>query len=448
MTVVAAALPSRMDEVQTLSGPRIDLVLEMLRELSRAKTPGQVTRAFIERSLILRPMDYVVAISTRGLEPGQFRITRRTDPGPIIRGEAVLTLPDYPPMSSAFPVHRGGLIGRLVADWHPKVIQNLHVPEDPVLGREVAGMGSVLAVPLFDEGEAKNWSIQFRRAADGFSLADIEATIITSNLVGGNNRRMGLAHEVRQLNEQLTRQLEDVARVQRALLPGKIPEIPGLKIATSYLTSDQSGGDYYDFFEFESGRWGILIADVSGHGAAAATVMAMLHAILHAYRSTIDGARILPDRVLRFANERLCAARIESSFVTAFFAVYDPAEGVLTYSRSGHNPPRLKNGATGEIRVLDGAGSLPLGVFEDSGAVSESVRLRPNDTVILYTDGITEAFNTQREMFGVERLDAALTGCSGDPDCIVDSIHTALYAHTGVRTRADDQTIVAFRYLG
>ena len=76
---------SGMDEVQTLSGSRIELVLEMLRELSRAKTRGQVTRAFVERSLKLRPMDYVVAISTRGLEPGQFRITRRTDPGPIIR---------------------------------------------------------------------------------------------------------------------------------------------------------------------------------------------------------------------------------------------------------------------------------------------------------------------------------------------------------------------------
>jgi sigma-B regulation protein RsbU (phosphoserine phosphatase) len=176
--------------------------------------------------------------------------------------------------------------------------------------------------------------------------------------------------------------------------------------------------------------------------------MAMLHAILHAYRSTIDGAAVHPDEVLRFANERLCAASIESSFVTAFFAVYDPDAATLTYSRSGHNPPRFKDGRTGEIRSIEGAGSLPLGVFVDSALTRETLRLWPNDTVIRYTDGITEAFSADRRMFGVERLDQALTRCSGEPDCVVDSVHTALYAHTGSRTRADDQTIVAFRYLG
>jgi sigma-B regulation protein RsbU (phosphoserine phosphatase) len=437
-----------MDAHPPHTGPRFDLVVEMLRDLSRATTPGEVNRSFILRSLRLRPVDYTISLSTRGLEPGHYRITRRTDIVPVLRGDITPTFPDYPAPSRDLPVHSTGFLAGVIADARPKIATDLHVAGDPVLGDEIAQMRSALAIPLYDEGEPKNWNLQFRRGAEGFSPSDCETTIMTANLVGGTNRRMGLTREVRDLNNRLQKQFEDLARIQRALLPSEIPDIPGLKIATSYLTSDQAGGDYYDFFKFDNGKWGILIADVSGHGAAAAAVMAMLHAILHAYRSTIDADEVRPDRVLNFANKRLCAASIESSFVTAFFAVYDPAEATLTYSRSGHNPPRFKKGASGDICSIDGAGSLPLGVFEDSGLTSETLRLSPNDTVILYTDGITEAFNPRREMFGVDRLDEALHGCSGDPDCVVDSVHTALYAHTGSRTRADDQTIVAFRFLG
>jgi len=229
--------------------------------------------------------------------------------------------------------------------------------------------------------------------------------------------------------------------VQQALLPREIPKIPGLKIATSYLTSDEAGGDYYDFFPAPNGTWGVVIADVAGHGAAAATVMAMLHAILHGYR----GPDFAPDAVLRYANSRLEACRIESTFVTAFFGVYDPATGRLEYARAGHNPPRLKQRDGGGVRAVDGAHGLPLGITRDYEMRSGSLDLRVGDTLVLYTDGITEAFSAEREQFGIHRLDGALVGCSGEPDCVVDSVHKALYKHTRSLAREDDQTIVAIR---
>jgi sigma-B regulation protein RsbU (phosphoserine phosphatase) len=172
--------------------------------------------------------------------------------------------------------------------------------------------------------------------------------------------------------------------------------------------------------------------------------MAMLHAIVHGYGGSDYG----PEAVLRYANKRLVAAGFEGSFVTAFAAVYEPAAATMRYARAGHNPPRLKDGRTGEIRVLDGASAMPLGVVEPYEITSETVRLKPSDTVVLYTDGITEAFSPEREMFGVDRLDEALHGCTGQPDCVIDSVHTALYAHTHSRQRADDQTLVALRYRG
>lgn len=100
------------------------------------------------------------------------------------------------------------------------------------------------------------------------------------------------------------------------------------------------------------------------------------------------------------------------------------------------------------MRAVDEPSSFPLGIFETYEIAAGTLTLRPNDTVVMYTDGITEEFNGAREMFGVERLDSALDGCSGDPECVVGSVHGALFEHTGARTRADDQTIVAFRYIG
>jgi sigma-B regulation protein RsbU (phosphoserine phosphatase) len=429
--------------------PRVAILVEMLRELSLAEAPYEVLRVFARSYWSLRPIDHLISISTRGLPEGQYRITRDIAVADFLAGRADMpAVPPSPPGSGQPgelpPAREGGFVGRAIAAKHPLLIHDLDVRDDPVLGDRLAEMGSALVLPLYDGGEPRYWNLQLRRDREGFSLGEMEQAAIVANLIGGTNTRLVLVNQVRQLNEALRQQFEDVARVQRSLLPRQIPDIPGLEIATSYLTSDQAGGDYYDFFAFEDGTWGFLIADVSGHGAAAATIMAMLHGILHAY----TGAGRTPDAVLRYANRRLYEAGLEGSFVTAFFAVYDPRTATVMYARGGHNPPLLKDGGTGAVRHLDGQGGLPLGILEPYEIASDSVRLRPGDTLILYTDGITEAFSPEREMFGPERLDAALTACSGAPDCVVDSVHGALYRHTGARTRADDQTLVAIRHTG
>jgi sigma-B regulation protein RsbU (phosphoserine phosphatase) len=273
--------------------------------------------------------------------------------------------------------------------------------------------------------------------------------MLLSNLIGAMTRNLVAIKEVERLNGELNAQFEEVARVQQSLLPEKIPVIPGLAVATSYLTSDRAGGDYYDFLPMPGGRVGILVADVSGHGAGAATIMAMLRAILHCYSGGDGGAA----SILRFANHRLVASRLEGNFVTAFFGVFDPATARLNYASAGHNPPRFISGATGEIRGIEDGASLPLGITQDLDFLSEDLQLRPGDAMVLYTDGITEAFGSAHadrgiDMFGVERLDRAILASDLRPDSIIENIHKALFEHTGARTRADDQTLVAFQYTG
>lgn len=436
-----------MQVIDLSQDPRLGQVTQMLRTLSVADTPLKTMEVLGKYYWHLRPVGYMISLSTRGLPRGKYRITREINVEEVLAGRQVPVRTEPWRHRDAIPVREGGVIWDWIKDGVPKVLRGIQIDDDPVVGGVLAPFRSALVYPLFHEGEPIYWNMQFRHAEDGFPMPDAEQTMVVGNLLGGNNSRLLLVEEVKSLNARLNAQLEEVARVQAALLPKEKPDIPGLEIATSYLTSDRAGGDYYDFLPFDDGTWGILIADVSGHGPAAATIMAMLRGILHAYA----GPDRSPDAVLRYANARLVEAGIEGTFVTAFFTVYDPATATVSYARAGHNPPILKNGRTGAVSMLDGRGSLPLGILEPLDVRRDRVTLGPNDTLILYTDGITEARNPGSpgsEMFGAERLDAALVKCSGQPDCVVDSIHAALYEHTGVRSRADDQTIVALRYVG
>jgi sigma-B regulation protein RsbU (phosphoserine phosphatase) len=436
--------------------PPIARLTGLLRESSAATEPADLLR-------ILGPWfggqgryDLLVTVSKRNLPDGEYKITRVIDRPDRVEQLAQRINPwrDW----TKTPTHRGGFLGRVIAEEQPQLYLDLDIADDPVLGVGVREMRSVLAIPNFDGGRALNWAFFFRRDPAGRSadqarrgvpeaevMDDILRAIQDGNLLGLATKNLVATRRAEELNARLNQQLEAVAQVQRSLLPPRLPEIPGLDIRTSYLTSDEAGGDYYDFFPFPDGTLGVLIADVAGHGAAAATVMAMLRAILHCYES----ADTSPASVMRYCNARLIGARLEGSFVTAFFAVYDPRTGELRWARCGHNPPRLRRG-DGSVQALDEAGTLPLGLMDDLPAAEGTSRLGVGDTLVLYTDGITEAFSPidathRREMFGLDRLDAALRECSGMPECVVDSIHAALFRHVRSMTRDDDQTLVVLQ---
>ncbi len=435
-----------MSPIARTSSERIAVLGELLREISHAQSPSEITRSFVTGYRRIRQVDMHMAVSVRGLAPGQYKITRMISPEQTRAGD----VEDYAAADpwrdwEQIPAHESGLIAELISTPEPKLRTHLRVDKDPVLGDAASGLGSCLAIPLYDAGEAQNWTVTFRRDPEGFTHADLEQGYLVANLVGTATRNLLALQQNRELTRQLERQFEEVARVQQTLLPRKTPDIPGLSIATSYLTSQQAGGDYYDFFRLPDGEWGILIADVSGHGAAAATVMAMLHAILHGYA----GPDFQPHAIMSYVNRRLVEAELEGMFVTAFLAVYDPEDGTLRYARSGHNPPLLKKTGSAEVHAIDGQAVPPLGIFADGyEPVSNELALDSGDTLVLYTDGITEEFGPDREMFGVERLNNALRSCSGEPECVIDSVHAALFQHTGKRDRGDDQTLVVIRYLG
>lgn len=438
---VSVPYTGAMRRVDTALNPEIGALDEMLRRTSRMSDPTEIMAAFGSEYSRKYPYDLMVTVSRRGLGAGEYKVTRVMTPE-MIAGTEASDFPNPWRDWALLELRCGGLVGELIGRGEPQVVHELDVRDDPVLGDALTGLGSCLAIPAYDGGEPLNWLLRFRRDPHGYTLDDMERELLTTNLFGSATRNIVTSHQFEEVNRELRRQFDEVARVQRSLLPHGMPEIPGVSLATSYLTSDQAGGDYYDFYRFGDDRWGLLVADVSGHGAAAATVMAMLQSIVASHSTLVPSD---PRGMIVHLNTRLCDTLTNGMFVTGFFMVYDPRTGYVSYARCGHNPPRLLRSDGTTVEPLDGGDALPLGIDPDLRLGEGVAQIEDGDTLTMYTDGVTEAFSPAREMFGVERLDSAVGGTDGEPDAVVASVHDALYAFTGSRTRDDDQTLVVMR---
>jgi sigma-B regulation protein RsbU (phosphoserine phosphatase) len=250
-----------------------------------------------------------------------------------------------------------------------------------------------------------------------------------------------LQREVQDRWEDLDRELKVVADSQRALLPQKLPQIGGLRLAAHYATSKYAGGDYYDVVPLPDERWGILMADAAGHGVPAAVLMAMTHAVFHAF----PGPRVQPGDVLHYLNRHMTSFQWPR-FVTALYAVYDCRDRSLRVSSAGHNPALLFRAATGEAQQLADEAVFPLGVSEFEQVPITAHRLERGDRLLFYTDGITERFSPQGEMYGVERLlERFRSSDGGGPESAIAWIMSDVEAFADGRPAEDDQTLlVAF----
>lgn len=423
---------------------RIGPVLDLVRELSTADQPQDVLRIFSGGMARLNGPAGYISMSCRGLGPGEFRVTR------LLLQDNISDIhkPDTWSRPTEFPVQRGGLLGEIVAGGVPVVIHDLDLRDDPVIGDQAQHYRSLMAQPIFDHGQPLNWSVLLRREPDYFSVRDVEEYLLRSNLVGGTVRHVQTARQLRLANQRIRDEVERIAAIQRALLPERLPTIAGLDLGASYETFDQAGGDFYLFHSMHrpdssgdpaAGRWAILVGDVSGHGPSAAVVMAMVQTLTYSF--------IQPDRdydhFLQYLNEHLCAKRIDNSFVTAIASIYDPSSRTLTYSCAGHPPPLLRRpGRDPAVTSLDNVGNLPLGILGDVRYPCASVQLEPGDTLVFFTDGITEARSPEGRFFGFDGIARSLDHCSGSPGCVADTIKRDLHAFQAGQRPQDDQTLL------
>ena len=248
-----------------------------------------------------------------------------------------------------------------------------------------------------------------------------------------------LSREVRQQRDELEHELQVVSQLQRNLLPERLPEVDGLRLAVHYETSRYAGGDYYDFLELSNSRIAVLVADAEGHSAPAAVMMAMTCAL---FRSSSSG-RNEPDKMLSFINENLCKVN-KDSFVTAVYAVFDTARRKLHIASAGHPLPilyRLSEKKAAEIPV-DSVLLMGFGPYADV-PVTE-VDLHPGDRLLFYTDGVTDRFNESQERYGTKRLlqQFADAAPADDPGAVIRAIIGDLSQFAGGSPANDDEAML------
>lgn len=250
-----------------------------------------------------------------------------------------------------------------------------------------------------------------------------------------------LGHFSEQELRELESELELSQVVQRGLLPQQAPNIPGVSIAAFSRPAQIVSGDYFDFVRFKDGAHGIVMADVSGHGVSAGMLMSSLQTAFHTLVPLSDS----PLDVLERMNH-LYAHNIKfTTFVTVFFGKLDTASGVFSYGSAGHNAGYLYRASTAQEVLLHPTGPA-IGLMEGFSVHLEQVELGPGDTLVLYTDGVTEAMNAQNVQWGLDRLAEVIRLNNRlAPEQLIQRILQEVSSFTAGVPLADDATLVICR---
>jgi len=238
--------------------------------------------------------------------------------------------------------------------------------------------------------------------------------------------------------QRLERELQMARQMQESLLPEALPHIPGFSLAAEWQSALEMAGDFYDVFALPDNRWGMVIADVSDKGAAAAMYMAMTRSLIRASAASHTS----PAETLTEVNQRLMAHSSSVMFVTMFYAILDPATRTLTYANAGQNPPLLKR-ASGELMSLTPTGPA-LGIFDHASLSDVSLTLAAGDALVSYTDGLTDALDPLGERYGVARLTQVIARAPHRPSAsnLLDHLLKDHVAFTQGMPPFDDVTLL------
>jgi len=244
-----------------------------------------------------------------------------------------------------------------------------------------------------------------------------------------------------QFSAQLTHEMRVARSIQQGLFPRQIPQVQGHSLAARCQPARETGGDFFDFIELGDDRLGLIIADVAGKGMPATLLMANTRSVWRAEARLGDG----PAETLRRVNRSLWQDMNSNSrsFVTCLYAVLAPLAGEIRLASAGHPLPLRHNDAG--IREIEVYG-LPLGLKPDADYDEVTVSINPGDTLLLYTDGVIEAMNSSRQMFGLERLTAFMQREGhGTAEMLVERAWTAARAFSGQAGQDDDITVMVLK---
>ena len=300
---------------------------------------------------------------------------------------------------------------------------------------------SLICAPLLDSKEEPLGVIQVDTSnqRSRFNDEDLEvlAGVASQAAIAIDNARM---HEIAVAQQALQRDLELAHRVQQALLPDAPPCVVGYHFFDYYRAANQVGGDYYDYITLADGRFGVVVADVAGKGVSAALLMARLSSEVRFWLASEPD----PAKAVVRMNDAFSRNDWQDRFVTGVLAVVDPGKNSMTIVNAGHMPPLLRHSGGTVEAIGEKEAGLPIGVVEDFQYESYTRVLDPGDFVTLFTDGISEAMNPQRELYGLKRLEEQVGNQAVNVSDLGQKILEDVREFVGGHPQSDDMCLACF----
>jgi len=332
----------------------------------------------------------------------------------------------------------------------PRLIVGDHARTGAPLAIEIASyalsslLGSVVAALILHWTIAPGFLGSARAVATVLVFSGIFSALILGLIyaVSFQRRYVGQVRLEAEAKAREEQEMRIAAEIQQALLPPRLRSAPTYAAAAATIPCRAIGGDFFEYFDLPGGKIGFALADVAGKGPPAAIMAAMMQGIL----SSAVGPERGPAATLERVNRALAERTVETRFATLFYGVLDPEGGLVTCN-AGHNPPILL-GVNGSIRRLE-KGGLLVGPFREASYEEETLALSAGESLVLFSDGVTDAEAPGGEQFGEERLLPCLHGASGvSSEEVVDRILNSVRAFAGDHPPADDITVLVVRYLG
>ena len=349
---------------------------------------------------------------------------------------------------------RNGVEALAVLDEHPDIeiiLCDINMPEMDgltLLAKLNERRNPAMRVIMVSAyGDMRNIRLAMNNGAFDFATKPIDMddlALTIEKAIGQIDYVHASQKEHRQL-ESLQKDLALASEIQQYFLPSTFPPFPEdcdkLEIYASMEAAKDIGGDFYDFFRIDDDQIGLVIADVCGKGIPAALFMAVSQTILRTKAASSASAA----ECLTEANRLLADYSVEYMFVTTFYAIYNTKTGHVNYCNAGHNVPYVLR-ADGTIEQLPKSSNVMVGAFKEATYQEDSLQMGHGDTLVMYTDGVTEAMNRNDKAFGNKRLEFLLGGLS-DLSCqqIVETVKTGVSCFVDGAEQSDDMTMLVLR---
>ncbi|MBD0372657.1 MAG: SpoIIE family protein phosphatase [Pyrinomonadaceae bacterium] len=416
---------------------KLRLLLDITKKISRSLDLQEVINLVMETLGTLLPYDAAGIYIIQGHKESTEGESVSTQ-GAVYRAEAVRGY-DIEDLVELRLKMGEGIIGFVATTGEPVISPD--VKNDPRYVNAREETRSEMVAPIISNDEVIGVFDLESDHVNAYTPDDLQVLMLLASQVAIIIEKVML-HEQLVEKKRLEGQLEVARQVQLELLPPADPNIEGFDISAYNFPTEEVSGDYYDWVRIYDDQIGMVIADVSGKGVPAALLMAFLRASLRAaihigYAPHISMAKV---------NYLLWESIERNQFVTAFYGVLDASNKTLAYTNAGHNPPLVldKDGST---RFIE-RGGLPLGMFRDTRYYEYYVAIEPGQVIVLYTDGVTEAANSDGEEYGRDRLARAALEAQGlSAREMISHLHRDVIDWTGGRGADDDITFFIIKAL-